>query len=136
MPVNLLTVNIPVQYQVADLKAYAYRHSDAGKLLQSLAHGEVSRYLVNEDFDQIMSRGRRAASDVLRQRIQARADAYNLGVKILFVGLHAIHPPVKVAPEFEKVFGALQDREATNHYARAYAAERLPLAQALSLIHI
>lgn len=130
VPVNLLTVNIPVQYQVQDVRQYAYGHSDAGKLLQSLAHSELSRYLVNVDFDEIMSRGRRAASDALRQRIQARADAFKLGVKILFVGLHGIHPPVKVAPEFEKVFGALQDREATNHYARAYAAERLPLAQA------
>ena len=130
VPVNLLSVNMPVQYQVQDLRAYAYGHSDAGKLLQVLAHSEVSRYLVNVDFDEIMSRGRRAASDALRQRIQARADRYGLGVKILFVGLHGIHPPVKVAPDFENVFGALQDREATNHYARAYAAEWLPLAQA------
>lgn len=130
VPVNLLTVKLPVQYQIRDLRAYAYGHTDAGRLLQAIANAEVTRYLVSVDFDQIMGTGRRQAAADLTQRIQARADAAGLGVRIVFVGLHGIHPPVKVAPDFEKVFGALQDREATNHYARAYAAERLPLAQA------
>jgi regulator of protease activity HflC (stomatin/prohibitin superfamily) len=130
VPVNMLSVKLPVQYQIHDLVAYAYGHADAGRLLQAIAQAEVTRYLVNVDFDEIMGRGRRAASEVLLQRIQARADAYKLGVKVLFVGLHGIHPPVKIAPEFERVFGAMQERAATNHYARAYAAERLPLAQA------
>ena len=130
VPVNLLTVKLPVQFQIRDLRAYAYGHTDAGRLLQAMATAEVTRYLVSVDFDQIMGAGRRAAAAELTRRIQARADAANLGVQVVFVGLHGIHPPVKVAPDFEKVFGALQDREATNHYARAYAAERLPLAQA------
>jgi len=130
VPVNLLTVNMPVQYQIADLRAYAFGHADAGKLLQFLAQREVTRYLVNVDFDEIMGRGRRAASEELRQRIQAQADAHRLGVRVLFVGLHGIHPPIKVAGDFERVLGALQEKEATNHLARAYAAERVPLAQA------
>ena len=130
VPVNLLTVSLPVQYQIKDLKAYAYGHTDAAALLKDLTTSEVVRYLVSVDFDEIMGPGRGPATEILRQRIQARADALQLGVNILFVGLHGIHPPVKVAPEFEKVFGALQDREATNYYAEAYAAERLPLAQA------
>ena len=130
VPVNLLTVNLPVQYQIKDVKAYAYGHTDAAALLKDLTTSEVARYLVSVDFDEIMGPGRGPATEILRQRIQERADALQLGVNVLFVGLHGIHPPVKVAPEFEKVFGALQDREATNYYAEAYAAERLPLAQA------
>ncbi len=133
VPVNLLTVKLPVQYQIRDLKAYAYGHADAGNTLQAIANAEVTRYLVSVDFDEIMGRGRRTAAQELARRIQARADAAGLGVNIVFVGLHGIHPPVKVAPDFERVFAALQDREATNHYARAYAAERVPLAQAEAL---
>jgi len=130
VPVNLLTVKLPVQFQIKDLRAYAYGHADAGETLQAIANAEVTRYLVSVDFDDIMGRGRRRAAQELAQRIQTRADAAGLGVRIVFVGLHGIHPPVKVAPDFEKVFGALQDKEATNHYARAYAAQRLPLAEA------
>jgi len=133
VPVNLLAVNIPVQYQVSDLRAFAYNHTDAGQLLEDVANSVVARYLVSVDVDEVMTFGRRAAAEDLRRRIQERADAMNLGVKVLFLGLHGIHPPVKVAPDFEKVIGAIQDREATNLYARAYAATNLPVARGQSL---
>ena len=130
VPVNLLSVDIPVQYQVKDLKAFAYTHENAGETLERVAGSEVTRYLVSVDLIDIMGPGRQKAAAELMSRIQARADAMGLGVNILFVGLHSIHPPVKAAPDFEKVIGAIQDKEATNLYARAYAAERVPQAKA------
>ena len=33
VPADLLSVSIPVQYQIKDVKAYAYNHVDAGQLL-------------------------------------------------------------------------------------------------------
>lgn len=132
VPVNLLAVNIPVQYQVHDVRAFAYNHVDAGNLLEDLANEVVTRYLVSVDIDDVMTFGRKAAAEDLRRRIQERADALQLGVKVLFLGLHGIHPPVKVAPDFERVIGALQDREATNLYARAYMATNIPVASGRS----
>jgi len=130
VPVNLLAVDIPVQYQVNNLRDFAYHHANADELLEWLANGEVTRYFVSVDLNDIMTTGRQAAAEALRKRIQQRADAYRLGVNILFVGLHSVHPPVKVAPAFEEVIGAMQDRDATNLYAHAEAAELLPLAYA------
>ncbi|MHB1306036.1 MAG: protease modulator HflK [Limisphaerales bacterium] len=130
VPVNLLAVDIPVQYQIKNLREFAYNHANAGELLEQLANGEVTRYLVNVDIEDIMAAGRQKAAADLRERIQARADLHQLGVRIVFVGLHGIHPPVKVAADFERVIGAIQDRETTNLYARAYRAERVPMAHA------
>ncbi|MGD0539687.1 MAG: protease modulator HflK [Verrucomicrobiota bacterium] len=130
VPVNLLAVDIPVQYQINNLRDFAYNHANADELLERLANGEVTRYFVSVDLNDIMTTGRQAAAEALRERIQQRADAYRLGVNILFVGLHSVHPPVKVAPAFEEVIGAMQDRDATNLYAHAEAAEILPLAHA------
>ena len=130
VPVNMLSVDIPVQYQVSDLRAFAYNHANAHQMLERLAYAVVSRYFVNVDFDTIMSVGRQQAAEDLRARIQARADLGKLGVRILFVGLHSVHPPVKIASEFENVIGAFQDRETTNLFAQAVAAELLPLAEA------
>lgn len=130
VPVNMLSVDIPVQYQVSDLRAFAYNHANAHQMLERLAYAVVSRYFVNVDFDTIMSVGRQQAAEDLRARIQSRADLGKLGVRILFVGLHSVHPPVKIASEFENVIGAFQDRETTNLFAQAVAAELLPLAEA------
>ena len=130
VPANLLTVSIPVQYQISDVTAWAYNNSNAGKLLEDLATREVVLYLVGVDLMEIMSSGRLKASRDLRERIQARANELELGVNVLFVGLQDIHPPVKVAEEFQKVVGATQEKEARILNAEGYRARILPLAEA------
>ncbi len=45
-PVNLLTVSIPVQYQIKDLRAWATGHANATNLLEKIASREVVLYLV------------------------------------------------------------------------------------------
>ncbi|MCX8108550.1 MAG: protease modulator HflK [Verrucomicrobiae bacterium] len=132
VPVNLLAVNIPVQYQIRDLRVFAYGHANGPQLLERIAHAEVTRYLVSVDLDELMTTGRRKAGEELRKRIQARADQMQLGVHILFVGLHGIHPPVKAAPDFERVVSALLEKEATNLYAKAYAATNVLAARGLA----
>ena len=136
-PVSLLTVSIPVQYQISDLVSWAYIHEDSSNLLQQIATREVVRYLVSVDFNDIMSRTRLESSLALRDNIQAAADKQKLGAKILFVGLQDLHPPVKVAPEFEKVVAAIHQKRAKILEAEAYAVRTNALAgaQAATLIN-
>ena len=143
-PVSLITVSIPVQFQITNLVAWVYNHQDGAKLLQQLATREVVRYLVSADINEVMSHERLESARALEQRIQAAANAQNLGAKILFVGLHDLHPPVKVALDYEKVVGAIQQRQAkiilaeaeairTNNLAGAQATVVLNNAQAARL---
>jgi len=60
-----------------------------------------------------MSQTRQEAADILRTRIQAAADQQRLGVHVIFVGLQDIHPPTKVAADYEKVVGAAETQLAT-----------------------
>src|SRR5262249_34357385 len=107
-PVNLLSVSIPVQYQITNLTAWAYHHKDAETLLEEMGTREVVSYLVGVDLHEMMSSGRFKAAEDLRERIQASADERELGAQILFVGLQDAHPPVKVAAAYEAVIGAQQ----------------------------
>ncbi len=133
VPVNLLTVSIPVQFRITNALEWTYRHADAGTLLERLGTREVAHYLVSVDMEDIMSSGRQSAAEALRLRIQQRASAERLGVEILFVGLQDIHPPVQVADAYESVIGATQERETKIHEAHSYRAERVPLAHAESV---
>jgi regulator of protease activity HflC (stomatin/prohibitin superfamily) len=135
VPANLLAASIPVHYEVTNLVAWTYNHSDAGGLLENLANREVIRYLVSVDFDTVMSSGRQAAGRTLRRRIQAAADEAGLGARIVYIGLENIHPPIgdkqiQVAAAFEEVIGSMQQRETNILAALAYEAGRLPTAQA------
>jgi regulator of protease activity HflC (stomatin/prohibitin superfamily) len=138
--VSLLTVSIPVQFQITNVLDWAYKNENATNLLDDVATREVVRFLAGADLNAIMSSERNAAAEDLRDRIQAAADAHQLGAKILFVGLQDIHPPQKVAGDYEKVVGATQSKLAailaakadeiqTNALARAAATNIVDVAQ-------
>jgi membrane protease subunit HflK len=120
-PVNLLSVSIPVQFQISDVRAWAYNHLTPAKLLAEIGTREVVRYLVGVDLMEFMSTGRFKAAEELRDRIQKQADELKLGVRIVFLGLQDVHPPVSVAGSYEAVIGAEQKREADILKARADA---------------
>jgi len=129
-PVSLLTVSIPVQFQITNLLDWAYNNDAAAVLLQDLATREVVRQFVSADLNEIMSRERLNTAETLRRGIQAAASERGLGVKILFVGLQDIHPPVKVAPDYEKVIAAIQTKQARILRAQADDIKTNALASA------
>jgi regulator of protease activity HflC (stomatin/prohibitin superfamily) len=135
-PVSLLTVSVPVQFQITNLVYWAYTNEDAPGLLEDLGTREVVRYLVGADMAELMSFGRDEAAQALKHRIQAAADQHSLGAQIISVGLGDLHPPVKVAPEYEKVIAATQTKEAKILAARAddIRTNALAGAQAVTLV--
>ena len=120
-PVSLLTVSIPVQFQITNLTAWVYNNADPLNLLTSISTSEVVHYFVSVDLQEIMSTTRWSAAQVLRDRIQAEADRHHMGANIVFVGVQDIHPPVKVAPDYEKVISAIHDKATSNLDASTYA---------------
>jgi membrane protease subunit HflK len=131
-PVSLLTVSIPVQFQITNLQEWAYNNEDPVGLLEHLASREVVHYLVSVDFQDIMSKGRWDAGQTLRDRIQAKADERKMGASVVFVGLQDIHPPQKVAADYEKVVSAISIKEALILAANADAIRYTNLADAAS----
>src|SRR5882724_2527992 len=136
-PVSLLTGTIPVQFQITNLVAWAYNNEDAPSLLEDLATREVVRYLVGVDMNEIMSHGRMEAAQNLADRIQTISDQRKLGAKIISVGLQDLHPPVKVAPDYEKVVGAIHTKQAKILAARAddIKTNALADAQAVTILN-
>lgn len=136
IPVNLINASIPVHFMIEDLVQWEYGHADGAALLQSLATREVVRYCVNVDFMDLMTAGREAAAEELQKRIQQRAEDVQLGIRVVFVGMSDIHPPIgtaddgKVAGSYEQVNNAIQQREGEILMAQAYAADVLPKAGA------
>lgn len=130
VPVNLLTASIPVQFEITNVVKWARNHANASEFLERLAWREIVRFLVSVDVADIMAKGRTRAAGELRHLIQEAANQYDLGARIMFVGLQDIHPPVKVAGSYEDVIGALQERETKILDAEGYSASTVPMARA------
>jgi len=131
-PVSLITVSIPVQFQITNIMDWVYKNSDPTNLLTDLAAREVVHFLAGVDLGDLLSHTRLEAAQILQQRIQADANDHKLGAKILFVGLQDVHPPTKVAGDYEKVVGAEQTKLASILLAKAAAIRTNALADALA----
>jgi HflK protein len=130
VPVNLVTVNMPVEYRVTNLYAYTYDFTEPATVLRHAAYRALTRELARRDLAELLTENRLAIGHELAAAIQADADQLGLGVEITFVGLQGIHPPVPVAEAFESVIGASEEREARILEARAYTNRVLPVAAA------
>jgi modulator of FtsH protease HflK len=136
-PVSLLTVSIPVQFQITNLVDWAYNNEDAPALLQDLATHAVVHYLAGADMNEIMSHTRLEMGQVLADQIQAAADQHKMGAKIVAIDLEDLHPPVKVAADYENVVAAIQKKEAKILAAQgdAIRTNALAGAQAVSIVN-
>lgn len=130
-PVSYIIVDVPVHYKIRDLQQYLYTHQDAEVLLEALCYRELARFAASakiepdEDLNEsdrqksLLGAGQENACRILHQRMQAAADAAQLGVEIVFVGMVGVHPPPEVAPNYQEVVAAVQKQQATILRARA-----------------
>jgi regulator of protease activity HflC (stomatin/prohibitin superfamily) len=129
-PVSLIDVSIPVQFQITNVLDWAYQNAGETNLLEDLATRAMVHYLAGVDLNAVLSHLRVEAAQQLKQQIQADANDHRLGVKILFVGVQDIHPPVKVASDYEQVVAARQQEIAQTNDAVADAIHTNSLADA------
>jgi membrane protease subunit HflK len=129
-PVSLLTGTLPIQFQITNVVDWAYNNEDAASLLEDLASREIVRFLAGVDMNEVMSYGRAEAAQTLRTRVQDAANSFRMGARIILVGLQDLHPPVKVAPEYEKVIAATHTRRAKILAARADQIKTNALSEA------
>jgi len=128
-------LSMPVQYHIRPdgVYNYVYGSVDTARMVKEIGHMVVTEYLASVPFYHVITDGRRETEEALTRRIQKAADAQKLGVQIIAVNLIGIHPPTQVGAEFQKVLGAMEEREKMVLEAQAYAATVLPQAKADAL---
>ncbi len=127
---SLLTINVPIFYRIADPVAFLQTTNDPDEALASLAERKLIQITGSRDSFAIMTTERAAITTQLKTVLQSEVDRLGLGLQILFVGMKDIHPPVDVAPAYEEVVSAEEQKESMIDIARAYRADTMPAAKA------
>jgi regulator of protease activity HflC (stomatin/prohibitin superfamily) len=132
---SLIELAATVQYRIADVRAYRLHSADPDGLLQSLAEGAIREAVAvrpllaerGEDAAELLTGGRGDLEESIRDRLQARANALQLGIEILPRGvcLQDVHPPLDVVPAFRDVSSAFKEKERMKNEADAYHRELL-----------
>lgn len=120
--VALVAIEVPVKYAIADpllfdqLGPPGVRES----ILRVEGMRAVTVYLSAVSIDQILGADRSDLAEAMRQRVQAAFDGLNpgpdgvargAGVEVLSITAARMHPPSDVAPKFEEVVIAEQNRQ-------------------------
>lgn len=130
VPVNFISVSIPITYRIVDPYTYLYKHAAPDATLRDLALRTLTRMLAVSDLIELLGEARTDIAAQLTLDLQKAVDQAQLGLEILYVGFQGAHPPIAVADAFESVVGALEEKETLALNASAYRNRTLPMADA------
>jgi len=107
---ELLTIDAPVHYRIRDAVAYLRHTGDARLALGALGYRQLLRLTGQHTSFGLMTTDRGEIANALRTGLQSDCDRLKLGIEIVFVGLKDVHPPVAVAPAYQDVVSAEEER--------------------------
>ena len=131
--ISFIRMVIPIQYRIRPdgVFDYAYRNANPVETLTRIGQQAATEYLASVSIMDIMSTGRVEAQEAMRKRVQLLADHHDLGIEVMSVVILDAHPPVeKVAPAYQNVIGAMEERETTVLKAQEYSVKTVPAAEA------
>ena len=127
---QFITIFLSVEYHIQDLRKYYLSAKAAELILEGIANGEIIKMLSELEFFEMAINDRKAREKTLRERLQKAANDLDLGLSIDLVAFKDIHPPVSVAPQFEAVISAEEEKESIVNQAEAIKNRIIPLARA------
>ena len=103
---EMVSINLVVEYRIADLNKYLRRSADAESLLQAAAYEIVTERTIATDIDALLSTDRTVFSQTFLQELTKRMEEQELGLEVAEVVLESIHPPVEIASTYQRVISA------------------------------
>ena len=139
---NIVNVQMVVQYRIADLENFLFRVDDPGEVLRGVGLGNPEGRTLKDVTEAALRQvvGQRSIDDVLvirREEVQSATglliqqilDEYQAGIQILNVALQTVRPPDQVRAAFDDVVNARVDKESRINQAKAYEQDQLPRAE-------
>ncbi len=138
---NIVNVQMVVQYRIADLEKFLFRVDDPGDVLRDVQRGNPEGRTLKDATEAALRQvvGQRSIDDTLvtgREQVQADTRAllqqilndYDTGIEVLNVALQTVRPPDQVRAAFDDVVNARVDQESRINEAKAYEQDRVPRA--------
>jgi membrane protease subunit HflK len=126
---NLLRIQVTVQYRVSRAADYVLHSEDVGPLLLKAAESSVSRALAIRGVDAVLRSDRQAIALNIEQNLQEVSDRYQLGVTILGASLTDARPLSEVEADFAAAQSAESERDRRINEANSYNETTTALAQ-------
>jgi membrane protease subunit HflK len=127
---NLVDLSYVVRWNISNLTLYKYQLSDPRNALLEIGEAAMRAAVARKRLDTVLTgEGRAEIEQTVRERMQARLDAYRSGIIVQGVEINKTDPPSRVEEAFKDVSSAQQDADAAVNRAQAIAQQVLARAQ-------
>jgi len=128
---NIVTARVNIQYSIRSLADFLLRSESPRELVRRLGERALTRFLVTEDVDAILTTRRQAMQEIVHRRVQELLDAEQSGIDVQSVTVQELAPPAEggVRAAFQEVQDASADRERMIYEAGAYRAQTIAEAE-------
>ncbi|MBM4208291.1 MAG: FtsH protease activity modulator HflK [Gammaproteobacteria bacterium] len=126
---NYVDVQLAVQYQVKDAKAFLFNLADTEATLRQVTESALRGVIGGSVMDFVLTEGRSEVVAQAKNEIQNVMDGYNSGIQIVSVNLQDAQPPEQVQNAFEDAIKAREDQQRFINEAEAYANDVVPKAR-------
>jgi membrane protease subunit HflK len=126
---NILKLRAKVNYRIADAAKFLFASERPAEVLRYVAGSAFTEATSDLPVDDLLTSGRLALIERVRERTQELIDAWGVGLQVLTVNLESVEPPALVVAAFQDVQNARADRERLISEAETYANGLLPVAR-------
>lgn len=129
---SLVEIQIDIQYTITQLDLYETSHDKPEVFLDFLAQKMLTRSLVEQSVDDILTTGRQLLGSQIQLAMQTELDDANIGIQVQDVIVKSLSPPNNdgVADAFQLVQNANSDRYRTLEQAETQKNQMLFDAEA------
>ena len=125
---NMVSVDINVQYRVGDPTAYLFASRKPDDVLKEVAQSSVREAVGRSDMDTVLL-DRAPLGTAAKERLQKTLDQYRTGLVVTELNLPAALYPDAVKDAFDEAQRAEQDKKTSINQAEAYAVQIVPEAR-------
>ena len=126
---NLVGIQLAVQYQIGDARAYLLRVGNAEDVLRHSTESALRHVVGNSALNQVISAGRDKLAIDMKPRLQDYLDKYQTGIVVSQINVIEAQPPKNVSEAFIDVVRAKEDKDRLINEARTYANGIVPEAR-------
>ncbi|OEE78187.1 FtsH protease activity modulator HflK [Vibrio genomosp. F6] len=125
---NVVTVEMGVQYRVADPYKYLFRVTSADDSLRQATDSALRAVIGDSLMDSTLTSGRQLIRQTTQETLNSIIDKYDMGLIVVDVNFQSARPPEEVKDSFDDAIAAREDEERFIREAEAYKNEILPKA--------
>lgn len=125
---NVVTVEMGVQYRVADAHKYLYTVTNADDSLRQATDSSLRAVIGDAKMDDILTSGRQEIRQRTQETLNRIIDKYDMGLIVVDVNFQSARPPEQVKASFDDAIAAREDEERFIREAEAYSNDILPKA--------